>query len=73
MAGFVDALRSAPFIAVCFKSWQSGVTLWLIGMGMFWVSNGKHEGQLTPEQEKTYEEANTLFAGVVIGALVDHL
>jgi hypothetical protein len=42
-------------------------------MGVFWVSNGKLEGQLTAEHEKAYEEANTLFVCVVIGALTDHL
>jgi hypothetical protein len=42
-------------------------------MGVFWVSNGKPEGQLTLQHEKAYEEANPLFVGVMIGALVDHL
>jgi hypothetical protein len=40
---------------------------------VFYVSNGKPEGQLTPQQEKEYEEANIIFIGTVIGALVDHL
>jgi hypothetical protein len=42
-------------------------------MGVFWVSNGNPEGQLTPEQEKEYEEANTLFVSAVIGAHADHM
>jgi hypothetical protein len=37
------------------------------------VSKGKPEGTLTPEQEKGFTEANTLFVGTVIGTLVDHL
>jgi hypothetical protein len=41
-------------------------------MGVLWVSNGTPKDQLTPGQE-TYEGANTLFIGVVIGALSDHL
>jgi hypothetical protein len=73
MAGFVDALRSAPFTGTHFKIWQSWVILWLTVMGVFWVSNDKSEGQLTAEHEKAYEEANTLFIGAVIGALADHL
>jgi hypothetical protein len=40
---------------------------------VFYVSNGKPKGQLTPQQEKEYEEANIIFIGTVIGALVDHL
>jgi hypothetical protein len=42
-------------------------------MGVFWVSNDKPEGQLTTEQEKVYEEANTLFVSAIIGSVADHL
>jgi hypothetical protein len=42
-------------------------------MGVFWVSNGKPESQLTAEHEKAYDVANTLFIGVVIGVLAGHL
>jgi hypothetical protein len=73
MVGFVDALKLAPFTDMHFKRWQSRVTLWLIALGVFWVSNGKPEGQLTPEKEKEYEEANTLFVSAVIGVLAYHL
>jgi hypothetical protein len=73
MAGFVDALTLPPFTSMHFKRWQMRVTLWLTTMGMFWVSSGKLEIQLTIEHEKAYEEANTLFLDVVIGAHEDHL
>jgi hypothetical protein len=42
-------------------------------MNVLWVSKGKPEGPLTPEQEKAFSEANTLFVGAVIGTLVDCL
>jgi hypothetical protein len=73
MAGFVDALRPTTFSVVHFKIWQSRVTLRRTAMGVLWVSNCKPEGQLTPQQEKEYEEANTLFVGAVIRALANHL
>jgi hypothetical protein len=63
----------APFTVVHFKRWQARVTLWLTAMGVFWVSNDKPEGQLTTEQEKVYEEANTLFVSAIIGSVADHL
>jgi hypothetical protein len=44
MARFINALRPALVPSVHFKRWQSRVTLWLIVMGVFWVSNGKSEG-----------------------------
>jgi hypothetical protein len=42
-------------------------------MNVLWVSKGKPEGTLTPEKEKIFTEANTLFVGAVIGTLVDRL
>jgi hypothetical protein len=42
-------------------------------MNMFWVSEGKPEGGVTPEKEKTYSEANTIFCSVVVGVLVETL
>jgi hypothetical protein len=47
MAGFVDALRPTPFTGANFKRWQMRVTLWLTAMNVFWVSEGKPEGELS--------------------------
>jgi hypothetical protein len=47
MAGFVDALKPTPFTDVNFKRWHMRVTLWLTAMNMFWVSEGKPEGELS--------------------------
>jgi hypothetical protein len=73
IAKFVDALRSEPFTGVHFKIWQARVTLWLTTLGVFWVSNGNLEGQLTTEHEKAYEEVKTLFVSAVIRVLTDYL
>jgi hypothetical protein len=61
MARFVDALKHIPFTGANFKRWQMRVTLWLTVMNVFWVSEGKPEGELTPKKEKAYLEANTIF------------
>jgi hypothetical protein len=71
MAGFVDALRPMPFTGVNFKRWQMRVTLCLTAMNVFWVSDGKPEGELSLEKE--YSKANTIFYGVVVGVLVEIL
>jgi hypothetical protein len=42
-------------------------------MNMFWVSKGKPDGELSPEKEKEYSEANTIFCGVVVGVLAETL
>jgi hypothetical protein len=49
------------------------VTLWLTVMNVFWVSEGKPEGELTPGKEKDYSEAKTIFCGAVVGVLVKTL
>jgi hypothetical protein len=42
-------------------------------MNVFWVSEGKLEGQLSPEKGKEYSEANIIFCGVVVGVLAETL
>jgi hypothetical protein len=42
-------------------------------MNMFWVSEGKPEGELSPEKEKEYSEANTIFWGAVVRVPVETL
>jgi hypothetical protein len=67
MAGFAEALRpEIKFSGVHFKRWQVKVTLWLQAMNVFWVSNGKPEGNLTAEQQKAFTDANTIFVGCVL-------
>jgi hypothetical protein len=73
MVGFVDALRPTPFTGANFKRWQMRVTLWITSMNVFWVSEGKPEGELSPEKEKEYMESNTIFCGAVIRVLVETL
>jgi hypothetical protein len=42
-------------------------------MNVFWVSEGKPEGELSPEKEKEYSEANTIFYGAVVEVLAETL
>jgi hypothetical protein len=42
-------------------------------MNMFWVSEGKPEGELSPEKEKEYSKANTIFCGAMVGVLTETL
>ena len=73
MARFVDALRPAPFACKHFKRWQVKAELWLNAMNVFWVSKGKPASTLSEKDVKEYNNANTLFVGAVLGALVDRL
>jgi hypothetical protein len=71
MDGFVDSLRPTPFTGANFKRWQMRVTLWLTGMNVFWMSEGKPEGELSPEKEKEYSKYNTIFCGAVVRVLAE--
>jgi hypothetical protein len=73
VAGFNDALKPTPFTSANFKRWQMRVTLWLTAINVFWVFEGKLEGELTPENEKAYSEANTIFSGAVVGVHAETL
>ena len=73
MAAFADALKPEKFNGMHFKRWQVKATLWLTAMNVFHVSKGRPEGPLTPEQEKEYDHANTMFTGAILSALVDRL
>jgi hypothetical protein len=73
MAGLADALKPEKFTGIHFKRWQVKTTLWLTTMNVFHVSKGKPEGGLTPEEEKKYDQTNTIFTGAVLSVLVDRL
>jgi hypothetical protein len=61
MAAFADALKPKKFNGMHFKRWQVKATLWLTAINVFHVSKGRPEGPLTPEQDKEYDHANTIF------------
>jgi hypothetical protein len=42
-------------------------------MNVFWVSEGKPKRELSPEKEKEYSKANTIFCGAVVGVLAETL
>jgi hypothetical protein len=73
MAGFTDALRPDKFTGVHFKRWQYKAELWLTMMKVFQISKGKPEGAMSDEDQKKFEEANTIFVGCILSILADRL
>jgi hypothetical protein len=73
MAEFIDALRLTSFTSANFKRWHMRVTLWLTVMNVSLVFEGKPKGELSPEKEKEYSEANIIFCGAIVGVLVKTL
>jgi hypothetical protein len=49
------------------------VVLWLTDMNVFWVSEGKSEGELSHKKVKEYSKANTIFCDAVVGVLAETL
>jgi hypothetical protein len=73
MASFTDALRSDKFTGVHFKRWQYKAELWLTMMKVFQISKGKPEGTMSEDDQKKFEEANTIFVGCILSILGDYL
>ena len=46
--------------------------LWLTAMNVFWVSDGKPEGELSDSDQKKFAEATTVFLGCIFSVLVDN-
>jgi hypothetical protein len=73
MAGFADALKPEKLSDMHFKRWQSKVTLCLAAMNVFHISKCKPEDVLTHEEEKKYDDTNTIYMGAVLRVLVNCL
>jgi hypothetical protein len=73
MASFTDALRPDKFTGVHFKRWQYKAELWLTMMKVFQISKGKPEGAMSNDDQKKFEEANTIFVECILSILADRL
>jgi hypothetical protein len=73
MAGFTEALRPNKFTGVHFKRWQYKAKIWLTTMKVFQISKGKPEGTMSEDDQKKFEESNTVFVGCILSILADRL
>ena len=71
--GFAAALKPSPFTGVHFKRWQTKTILWLTAMNVYWVAGGTPNGTITPEQEKAFRDATTVFVGAILSVIGDKL
>ena len=71
--GFAASLRPLPFEGVHYKRWRARATLWFETMKCFDAAKGKPEGELTPAEEKAFQEADTLFRGAVLSVLGENI
>lgn len=60
MAGFAESLRLEKFSGVNFKIWKSKVRFWFTAMHIWDTRLGKPEGLLTAEEQKKYDDANSV-------------
>jgi hypothetical protein len=73
MDGFTDAPRPDNFTGGHFTRWQYKAGLWLITMKVFQISKGKPKGTMSDEDQKKFEEANTMFVGYILSILANRL
>lgn len=59
--GLADALKPDKFSGMHFKRWQLKAMLWLQTLKVFWVTDGKPEGDLSEEAQKNFQDANVAF------------
>ncbi|KAK1607351.1 hypothetical protein QYE76_031024 [Lolium multiflorum] len=70
---FASSLKPPPFEGVNYKRWRARAILWLTTMRCFDATKGKPEGELTPLEEKAFEDADTLLRGAIISVLGENI
>ena len=68
VSSFVAIIIPPPFDGSNYKRWQEWLILWLTELRVMHVKKGKPE-QFTPEEGSAFDEADTLFGGLVISVL----
>ena len=71
--GFAATLRPPPFEGMHYKRWRTRAILWLTTMNCFDAAKGKPEGELTPAEEKAFQEADTLLRGAILSVLGENI
>ena len=72
-AGFAASLRPTAFDGVNYKKWRARATLWFETMKCFHATKGKPEGELNPDEEKAFQEADTLLKAAILSILSDKI
>ena len=72
VSSFAASIKPPPFDGSNYKRWQGRFILWLTISKVIHVKEGKSE-QFTPEEGSAFDEADTLFRGLVISVLGENL
>jgi hypothetical protein len=71
--GYVASLKPLVFEGVNYKRWHARTVIWLTTMRCFDASKGKPHRELTPIEEKAFEEADNLMRGAIISVLGENI
>ena len=72
VSSFAATIKPPPFDGSNYKCWQERLILWLTILRVIHVKEDKPK-QFTPEEESAFDEADTLFRGLVISFLSENL
>ena len=72
VSSFAASIKPPLFDGSNYKHWQERLILWLTISRVIHVKEGKPE-QFTPEEGSAFDEADTLFRGLVISVLSENL
>ncbi|XP_071683135.1 uncharacterized protein [Lolium perenne] len=70
---FGSSLKPPPFEGVNYKRCRARAILCLTTMRCFDATKGKPEGEITPLEEKAFEDADTLLRGAIISVLGENI
>jgi hypothetical protein len=67
------SLTPPVFEGVNYKRWRARTVIWLTTMRCFDASKDKPQRELTPVEEKAFEEADNLMRGAIISVIGDNI
>ena len=70
---FAATLKPNVFDGANYKCWRAKMMLWLTAMNVIHVAQGKPEGPLSPNVDKTFEADDNLFRGAVISVIGENI
>jgi hypothetical protein len=71
--GYAASLKPSVFEGIYYKRWHARTVIWLTTMRCFDASKGKPQRELTPIEDKAFEEADNLMRGAIISVLGENI
>jgi len=71
VVGFAGMLKPNVFEGTHYKRWRQRCILWLTAMHCYFVAEPRSVGPHTPDEERAFRHADTMFKAAILSVLVD--